>query len=99
MPMDLVGAADAITRGQMRQVDVGKVNGYGFFNVASIGLSSGLAQSLDTLLKKRFGRSGCALAHCSTPLSQHRVQAPDGAGLLGGRRSTALLDDMICRAT
>lgn len=62
IPMDLVGAADVIARGEMRQVDVGTVNGHAFFNVASIGLSSELAQSLDPVLKKRFGRLGYALA-------------------------------------
>lgn len=62
IPMDLVGATDVITRGETRQVDVGTVNGYAFFNVASIGLSSELAQSLDPVLKKRFGRLGYALA-------------------------------------
>lgn len=62
IPMDLVGAATVIARGQTRQVDVGTVNGHAFFNVASIGLSSQLAQGLDPALKKRFGRLGYALA-------------------------------------
>lgn len=62
IPSDLVGAADVIVRGQTRAVDVGTVNGHAFFNVASIGLSSDLAQSLDPVLKKRFGRLGYALA-------------------------------------
>lgn len=62
LPMDLVGAAGIIARGQTRPVDVGTVNGHAFFNVASIGLSSELAQGLDPALKKRFGRLGYALA-------------------------------------
>lgn len=62
IPMDLVAAADVIARGETRPVDVGMVNGHAFFNVASIGLSSDLAQSLDPELKKRFGRLGYALA-------------------------------------
>lgn len=62
IPMDLVGAAEVIARGETRAVDVGTVNGHAFFNVASIGLSSELAQSLDPALKKRFGRLGYALA-------------------------------------
>lgn len=62
IPSDLVAAADVIARGQTRAVDVGTVNGHAFFNVASIGLSSDLAQSLDPVLKKRFGRLGYALA-------------------------------------
>ncbi|HEV7259866.1 MAG TPA: lipid kinase [Bosea sp. (in: a-proteobacteria)] len=62
LPMDLVGAAGVIARGHLRPVDVGTVNGHAFFNVASIGLSSELAQGLDPALKKRFGRLGYALA-------------------------------------
>jgi YegS/Rv2252/BmrU family lipid kinase len=62
IPMDLAGAAEVIARGEARPVDVGTVNGHAFFNVASIGLSSELAQSLDPGLKKRFGRLGYAVA-------------------------------------
>ncbi|UZF91564.1 lipid kinase [Bosea sp. NBC_00550] len=62
IPMDLPAAADVIARGATRLVDVGTVNGHAFFNVASIGLSSELAQSLDPALKKRFGRLGYAVA-------------------------------------
>lgn len=62
IPMELAGAAEVIARGQTRPVDVGTVNGHAFFNVASIGLSSDLAQSLDPGLKKRFGRLGYAVA-------------------------------------
>ncbi|HWK63931.1 MAG TPA: lipid kinase [Rhizobiaceae bacterium] len=62
IPTDLMGAADVIARGETRPVDVGTVNGHAFFNVASIGLSSELAQSLDPVLKRRFGRLGYALA-------------------------------------
>ncbi|WP_082610109.1 lipid kinase [Bosea sp. Root381] len=62
IPMDLAEAADIIVRGETRSVDVGTVNGHAFFNVASIGLSSDLAQNLDPVLKKRFGRLGYALA-------------------------------------
>ena len=62
IPMDLIEAADVIIRGGTRRIDVGTVNGNAFFNVASIGLSSELANGLDPALKKRFGRLGYALA-------------------------------------
>ncbi|PBC01659.1 lipid kinase [Mesorhizobium sp. WSM3860] len=62
IPMDLLQAADVIARGRTRRIDVGTVNGHAFFNVASIGLSTELAQGLDPVLKKRFGRLGYALA-------------------------------------
>lgn len=62
IPMDLTAAARVIAAGQTRRIDMGTVNGHAFFNVASIGLSSELAQGLDPTLKKRFGRLGYALA-------------------------------------
>ena len=62
IPMDLGQAADVILAGETRKIDLGSVNGYAFFNVASIGLSADLAQGLDPTLKKRFGRFGYALA-------------------------------------
>jgi YegS/Rv2252/BmrU family lipid kinase len=62
IPLDLAAAADVILTGRERRIDVGTVNGHAFFNVASIGLSTKLAQSLDPDLKKRFGRLGYALA-------------------------------------
>lgn len=62
IPMDLLEAADVIARREMRRVDVGTVNGHAFFNVASIGLSSELAQTLDPTLKKRYGRLDYAVA-------------------------------------
>lgn len=62
IPMDLLEAAGVIVQGGTRRVDVGTVNGHAFFNVASIGLSTELAQGLDPALKKRFGRLGYALA-------------------------------------
>lgn len=62
LPMNPVAAAGVIAQGETRLIDVGTVNGHAFFNVASIGLSSELAQGLDPALKKRFGRLGYALA-------------------------------------
>lgn len=62
IPLDFAAAADVIAAGHRRQIDVGMVNGHAFFNVASIGLSSELAQKLDPAIKKRFGRLGYAVA-------------------------------------
>ena len=62
LPLEPAEAAAVIADGATRPVDVGTVNGHAFFNVASIGLSSDLAQGLDPELKKRFGRVGYALA-------------------------------------
>ncbi len=62
IPLDLIEAADVIVEGNRRSVDLGTVNGHAFFNVASIGLSTELARSLDPELKRRFGRFGYAVA-------------------------------------
>jgi diacylglycerol kinase (ATP) len=62
IPLDFEAAADLVVAGHTRRIDVGMVNGHAFFNVASIGLSSELAQKLDPGIKKRFGRLGYAVA-------------------------------------
>nr|WP_281411136.1 lipid kinase [Mesorhizobium sp. RMAD-H1] len=75
IPMDLLQAADVIVQGHQRRIDVGTVNGHAFFNVASIGLSTELAQSLDPALKKRFGRFGYALAAMKVLAKANRFHA------------------------
>ena len=62
LPMDVLAAADIIVGGCERRIDLGSVNGHAFFNVASIGLSTRLAQGLQPGLKKRWGRLGYAIA-------------------------------------
>jgi diacylglycerol kinase (ATP) len=62
IPDDLGKAADVVLAGNTRKIDLGSVNGYAFFNVASIGLSADLAQGLDPQTKKRFGRLGYAMS-------------------------------------
>lgn len=62
IPADLDGAIAVIAAGHSRLIDVGAVNDHMFFNVASIGLSSELAQELTADLKRRFGRIGYAVA-------------------------------------
>jgi YegS/Rv2252/BmrU family lipid kinase len=62
IPEDLTQAAAIILNGATRTIDLGEVNGHPFFNVASMGLSSDLARSLDKTLKRRFGKLGYALA-------------------------------------
>ena len=75
IPLDFVAAADLVLAGHRRAIDVGTVNGHAFFNVASIGLSSELAQKLDPAIKKRFGRLGYAVAATRILLSATRFRA------------------------
>jgi len=62
IPDNLLAAADIILTGQTRRVDLGEVNGHPFFNVASMGLSADLANSLSREAKRRWGKLGYALA-------------------------------------
>ncbi|WP_257166785.1 lipid kinase [Bradyrhizobium sp. SRS-191] len=61
LPQDMEAAADVITAGHRREIDLGDVNGHPFFNVASLGLSAELARQLTKETKRRFGRLGYAI--------------------------------------
>jgi YegS/Rv2252/BmrU family lipid kinase len=61
IPTAIEEAADLIAAGHTQHIDLGEVNGHHFFNVASIGLSADLANSLSRETKRRFGRLGYAL--------------------------------------
>jgi YegS/Rv2252/BmrU family lipid kinase len=62
IPVSPASAAEVILAGWRRRIDLGTVNGKPFFNVASIGLSADLAETLTSGLKRRWGRAGYALA-------------------------------------
>jgi len=75
IPLDFAAAADLVVAGHTRRIDVGMVNGHSFFNVASIGLSSELAQKLDPEIKRRFGRLGYAVAALRILATARRFRA------------------------
>ena len=58
--MDLDSAIAVIAVGYTQKIDLGEVNGLPFFNVASLGLSAELAESLTSDVKRRFGVLGYA---------------------------------------
>lgn len=62
IPTDIEAAADIISTGSTRTIDVGEANGIPFFNVASLGLSVDIARALSREEKKRFGTFGYVLA-------------------------------------
>jgi len=62
LPLDPVAAAGVIAAGATRRIDVGEVNGHPFFNVASLGISTALAEELTRDVKRRWGRLGYAIA-------------------------------------
>lgn len=61
LPLSLEGALEVILQGHIEAVDVGRLNGKPFFNVASFGLSTRVTQSLGSETKRRFGRLGYGL--------------------------------------
>ena len=73
LPTDLGEAADVITAGIERKLDVGRVNGdHYFINEASIGISTRIARLQTTEVKRRFG----FLAIVATTLSALRSSRP-----------------------
>lgn len=64
IPTALPEACQVIAGGQIKQIDVGKVNDKYFFNVASLGLSVQITQNLTKEAKRRWG----VLAYAATTL-------------------------------
>jgi YegS/Rv2252/BmrU family lipid kinase len=62
LPSDLAAAAAVIAAGCTRQIDLGRINGKHFFNVASLGLSTEVARELTRETKRRWGVLGYPLA-------------------------------------
>lgn len=57
IPFSIKQACEVITRGNLKAIDLGWVNGKHFFNVASIGLSVEITRQLSRGLKRRWGFS------------------------------------------
>lgn len=68
IPTDLNAAVDIILRGHRKQIDLGWVNGTHFFNVASIGLTTGMTRRLSRGRKSRWGVLAYAFAALSVGL-------------------------------
>lgn len=61
VPLDLPGAAEVVAGGRLRSVDLGRVNGHLFLNVASFGISTRITRELDGETKRRWGVLSYAL--------------------------------------
>lgn len=87
LPLDPLKAAQVILDGQLRDIDLGDVNGRPFFNVASLGLSVAVARNLDPDVKRRFGRFGYVFASLKTlaTVDPFVVAIDDGTGVARGR--------------
>lgn len=55
-------AVKTMTEGKVEHIDLGKVNDEYFVNVATIGLTTRIAEGLDDTAKKRFGRAAYLFA-------------------------------------
>ncbi len=55
IPLDIEEAAQAIARGHVEAMNVGRVNGRVFLNSVTLGLSANIAHALDGDVKKRLG--------------------------------------------
>jgi YegS/Rv2252/BmrU family lipid kinase len=75
VPTELPAAADVILAGHRRRIDLGTVNDHPFFNVASIGLSADLAETLTADLKRRWGRASYAMAALRVLMRARRFSA------------------------
>ena len=52
IPGDLAGACAALAGGKVVDIDLGRANGHPFLNVASVGLSVGVTETLSPRLKR-----------------------------------------------
>jgi len=62
IPRNLDAAVRAVSQGEVRKVDVGRAQGRYFLNVATIGLTTLIAKSLDPRLKRASGNLAYAVA-------------------------------------
>ena len=62
VPLDLDGALRVLAGGRVADIDLGRVDGIAFANVASIGLTVQVARRVPRLLKRHLGRMAYVLA-------------------------------------
>lgn len=93
IPTDVPAAVRTLVAGQVVDVDLGRVDGHTFLNVASIGLSVEVTRRLTPGLKRRLGPA----AYPAATLAAYRHHRPFGARLdfPDGDHPTLELDDLI----
>ena len=82
IPGDLAGACAALAGGKVVDIDMGRVNGQPFLNVASVGLSVGVTETLSPRLKRYLGPLAYGIAAVRA-YARHkpfraRLEFPDG---------------------
>lgn len=77
IPSDVAAAVDTLLHGKVVDVDLGRVDGRAYLNVASVGLSVAVTQRLTPGLKRRLGR----FAYPAATLAAYRSHRPFAARL------------------
>ena len=77
IPPDLAAAVDTLLTGKVVDIDLGRVDGRAYLNVASLGLSVAVARRLTPGLKRRLGR----FAYPAATLAAYRGHRPFSARL------------------
>jgi diacylglycerol kinase (ATP) len=91
IPSALPAAVDTLLSGKVVDIDLGRVNGSVFLNVASLGLSVAVTRRLTPQLKRRLGQ----LAYPAATLAAYRHHRPFSARLELGDGSVLELDDLM----
>jgi len=80
VPLDLDGAIETIAKGEVRDVDLGCIDGDYFLNNAAIGLAPMVAESVPHGLKRRLGRLGYLLwaGWSAASFKAFRLRVDDG---------------------
>ncbi|MGH3357671.1 MAG: lipid kinase [Nocardioidaceae bacterium] len=93
IPTDVDAACDAIAHGKVVDIDIGRMGDNHFLNVASIGLSVGVAKTLTPRLKRRLG----PLAYPIATAQAYRRHKPFAAYLEfpDGDHDPVRVDDIV----
>lgn len=91
IPSALPAAVDTLLNGKVVDIDLGRVNGSVFLNVASLGLSVGVTRRLTPRLKRRLGQ----LAYPAATLAAYRHHRPFAARLELGDGAVLELGDLM----
>jgi YegS/Rv2252/BmrU family lipid kinase len=93
VPADIAAACETLAHGKVVDVDLGRVNGRAYLNVASVGLSVGVTDALTPRLKHRLG----PLAYPVATLRAYRRHRPFTARLEfpDGDHDPMDLDDLL----
>jgi YegS/Rv2252/BmrU family lipid kinase len=80
IPLDLDGAIETIARGEVRDIDLGCIDGDYFLNNAAIGLAPMVAETVPHGLKRSFGRLGYLLwaGWSAASFKAFRLRVDDG---------------------